>query len=74
MVRSLCDAVSLKVGNLSYVRQNRKMIKLIEADAGAILIRKKTTHPFESMMNSCQNQSAPFFPSFRWGEGGFNLM
>ena len=60
VVRSLCDAVSLKVGNLSYVRQNRKMIKLIEADSGAILIRKKTTHPFESMMNSCSTKACHF--------------
>ena len=32
-------------------------------------MRNKTTPPPESMMNSRSNQSAPFFPSLKWGEG-----
>ena len=38
MVRSLRDAVSLKVGNLSYLQQNRKMVIMIEVNAPTILV------------------------------------
>ena len=73
MVRLLCDFVSLQVGNLSYLRQNRKMVIMIEVVAATILVRMKremkTTNTSESIMNSLQNQSAPFFPSFKRGQG-----
>lgn len=49
----LCDVVFFKVGNLSYVWWNCKMIKLIEVDVGVILIRKKIIYLFELMMNLC---------------------
>ena len=38
VVRSLRDAVSLKVGNLSYLQQNRKMVIMIEVNAATILV------------------------------------
>ena len=38
VVRSLRDAVSLKVGNLSYLQQNRKMVIMIEVNAPTILV------------------------------------
>ena len=41
VVGSLCDAVSLKVGNLSHLRQNRKMVIKIEVNAATILARIK---------------------------------
>lgn len=41
VVRLLCDTVSLRMSNLSYLRQNRKMVIMIEVDAATILVRIK---------------------------------
>ena len=41
--------------------------------SGQNKMRNKTTPPLESMMNSRSVQSAPFFPSLKWGRGGLNF-
>ena len=46
------------------------IISHLEAyNLGQNKMRNKTTPSPESMMNSRSNQSAPFFPSLKWGEG-----
>lgn len=73
VVRLLCDAVSLQVRNLKYLRQNSKMVIMIEVDAATVLIRMKKrkikTPNTSGSMNSRQNQSASFFPSLQRGQG-----
>ena len=59
--------VVLETGN-EELQKNEKYYNL-----GQNKMRNKTTPPPESMMNSRSNQSAPFFPSLKWGRGGLNF-
>ena len=77
VVRLLCDAVSLQVHNLNYLRQNSKMVIMIEVDAATVLIRMKKrkikTPNTSGAINSRQNQSASFFHHCNGDRGGLNL-
>ena len=77
VVRSLRDAVSLKVGNLSYLQQNRKMVIMIEVNAATILFgikhRIKPAILSNQWWTGAKTKARHFSHHWDGGSGGLNF-